>query len=82
MPEFVLWGGARNGWAFMLFSFVCVPGMPLWQHHINHPSASMVAPPTLHNCYAVQVSFVNSICTTKGGTHVTHVVDQVTKWVS
>ncbi|CAL5226164.1 g8989 [Coccomyxa viridis] len=26
-----------------------------------------------------QVSFVNSICTVKGGTHVNHVVDQITK---
>ncbi len=26
-----------------------------------------------------QVSFVNSICTSKGGTHVNHIVDQVTK---
>ena len=30
----------------------------------------------------VQVSFVNSICTVKGGTHVNHVVDQITKCAS
>lgn len=29
-----------------------------------------------------QVSFVNSICTTKGGTHVTHVADQITAAIS
>lgn len=29
----------------------------------------------------LQVSFVNSICTVKGGTHVNHVVDQITKCV-
>jgi hypothetical protein len=28
----------------------------------------------------VQVSFVNSICTVKGGTHVNYVVDQITKY--
>lgn len=28
-----------------------------------------------------QVSFVNSICTVKGGTHVNYIVDQVTKCV-
>ena len=27
----------------------------------------------------LQVSFVNSICTVKGGTHVNYVVDQITK---
>ena len=27
----------------------------------------------------VQVSFVNSICTIKGGTHVNYIVDQITK---
>lgn len=46
--------------------------------------------PTSHVCTAnkpstvvfpMQVSFVNSICTTKGGTHVNYIVDQVTKWV-
>ena len=29
-----------------------------------------------------QVSFVNSVCTIKGGTHVNHVVDQITKCAS
>lgn len=28
----------------------------------------------------VQVSFVNSICTLKGGTHVKHIMDQVCKY--
>ncbi|KAJ3010721.1 DNA topoisomerase 2 [Thoreauomyces humboldtii] len=32
---------------------------------------------TLSDGQFQQVSFVNSICTTKGGTHVTHVVDQL-----
>lgn len=27
----------------------------------------------------VQVSFANAICTTKGGTHVNYITDQVTK---
>ena len=29
-----------------------------------------------------QVSFVNGICTTKGGTHVNHVTDQITSAIS
>ncbi len=29
-----------------------------------------------------QVSFVNSICTTKGGTHVAYIVDQITAAVA
>ena len=29
-----------------------------------------------------QVSFVNSICTIKGGTHVNYIVDQITKWAA
>lgn len=33
----------------------------------------------LFSCIGMQVSFVNSICTVKGGTHVNHVVDQITK---
>ena len=32
----------------------------------------------LRNC-VLQVSFVNSICTIKGGTHVTYLTDQITK---
>ena len=32
---------------------------------------------TLDVC--VQVSFVNSICTIKGGTHVNYITDQITK---
>jgi DNA topoisomerase-2 len=35
-----------------------------------------------HTLDCTQVSFVNSICTTKGGTHVTYILDQVTKYVS
>ena len=37
---------------------------------------------SLHVLPMVQVSFVNSICTVKGGTHVNHVVDQITKCAS
>ena len=29
----------------------------------------------------MQVSFANAICTTKGGTHVNYITDQVTKCV-
>lgn len=32
--------------------------------------------------YHLQVSFVNSICTVKGGTHVNYIVDQITKCVN
>lgn len=45
-------------------------------------SGTVLYPCHLH-CYqqlgAVQVSFVNSICTSKGGTHVKAVVDQICK---
>lgn len=51
--------------------------------------SSVPPPPMLHGrervghgvprCTRAQVSFVNSICTSKGGTHVTYVVDQITK---
>jgi DNA gyrase/topoisomerase IV subunit B len=43
----------------------------------DHPSA-FVERSTLR-ARPAQVSFANSICTNKGGTHVNYVVDQITK---
>jgi hypothetical protein len=42
------------------------------------PYAGTAVIPDLSHC-CLQVSFANSICTSKGGTHVNYVVDQITK---
>lgn len=47
-----------------------VPAASLVPHAGLVPPCSWVVP-------ALQVSFVNSICTSKGGTHVNYVADQV-----